>query len=247
MKKFVLAFLISLLISAISFSQSIHGVKIGYEVPSEGPFPTSLVFHGDTVIIVWQTTAIAGNVRIELRRKNHSLAAVIIPTYPFDDLPKAFQIPNSIAPGKYYIKVRQGNIFGNSSLFRIMGSRGIKWVNVFLEGKPYPKKGFRIGQTIAISWDTSHLLGQVTVLIKRGKSLSPIRSKPYIISKNRPAGDIPATFKIPNKTTPGNYIVEVRQGSIKAASKAFKIIKKLILPIKKKRIKLQKPRIQSDV
>ena len=239
MKKFVLVFSILLLISVISFSQSIHGVKIGYEVPSEGPFPTSLVFHGDTVIIVWQTTAIAGNVRIELRRQNHTLAAVIIPIYPFDDLPKAYQIPNSIVPGKYYIKVQQGNVAGNSSLFRIMGPRSIKWVNVFLEGKPYPQKGFRIGQTIAISWDTSHLLGQVTVVLKRGKSLRPSFGKAYIISKNRPAGDIPATFKIPNKFAPGTYIVEVRQGSIKGASKPFKIIKNFLYPIKKRRLKLR--------
>ena len=236
MKKYGFALVILVLIPVISFSQSVHGVKIGYEVPSEGPFPTSRVFHGDTVIIVWQTTAISGNVRIELRRQNHTLAAVIAPLYPFDDLPKAYQIPNSTAPGKYYIKVLQGNISGNSSLFRIMGPRGIKWVKVFLEGKPYPKKGFRIGQTIAISWDTSHLLGQVTVVLKRGKSLSPIRIKSYIISKNRPAGDIPATFKIPNKTAPGNYIVEVRQGSIKAASKPFKIIKNFLYPIKKRNL-----------
>jgi len=240
MKKFVLVFSILLLISVISFSQSIHGVKIGYEVPSEGPFPTSLVFHGDTVIIVWQTTAIAGNVRIELRRQNHTLAAVIIPIYPFDDIPKAYQIPSSISPGKYYIKVRQGNVSGNSGIFRIMPPRGIKWVNVFLEGKPYPKAGFKPGQTLAVSWDTSHLLGTVSVILKKNFTKSfQMRFKPIFISQNRPYNDIPAAFKIPMKIAAGNYTVEVKQGKVTQRSESFKILKNVLMPINKKRLKLR--------
>jgi hypothetical protein len=240
MKKLNFAILIFCFWLIPAFAQTIHSVKIGYEVPSEGPFPTALVFHGDTVIIVWQSTSISGNVRIELRRQTHSLAAVIVPAYPFDDIPKAYQIPSSISPGKYYIKVRQGNVSGNSGIFRIMPPRGIKWVNVFLEGKPYPKAGFKPGQTLAASWDTSHLLGTVSVILKKNFTKSfQMRFKPIFISQNRPYNDIPATFKIPMKIVAGNYTVEVKQGKVTQRSESFKILKNVLMPINKKRLKLR--------
>ncbi len=99
MKKYICTFLIIILIPAIGFCQSIQNVILGYEVPSEGPFPTAKVFHGDTVIIRWQTSGITGNVRLELHHENHNLAAIIAPQYPYNDLPKAYKIPNSLAPG----------------------------------------------------------------------------------------------------------------------------------------------------
>jgi len=206
------------------YGQQVDWVKVGYEVALEGPFPTAVVFHDDTVIISWKTTGIQGNVIIELIHQNQSLAQTISSGYPVNDIPKAVKVSSALTPGKYFVRIRQGLVSGLSGQFEIRGPRSIKWVNVFHEGKKKSAKTFYSGQTLAVSWDTSHLVGQVTVILRK-KSRPMIKKLQLFISKNRPYDDIPATYKIPLNVKSGNYVVVVKQRKTRCSSKPFKIKK----------------------
>jgi hypothetical protein len=189
------------------------------------------VFHGDTVIVSWKVSAIQGNVTIGLLHQNLSLAHTIATNYPVGDIPKAVNISSSWTPGKYYVRIGQGAVSRLSNLFEIKVSRSIRWVNVFHEGRKKSKKIFYPGQTLAVSWDTSSLLGQVTVILKK-KSKPFIKTLQWVISNNRPYNDLPATYKIPAKFSAGDYVVTVNQGKVRCSSKPFVIRKyKLIQPV----------------
>lgn len=219
MKKTFLLTVLFIVSAVFLYPGSISSVKVGFETRDEGPSPTSVVFRGDHIAIVWRTSGIQGNVRIELCRVNNFVAQVISPQYPHNDLPKVYRIPSGIIPGKYYVKISQGRTFGKSNIFTIKKERRIAWVNVFLEGRPTPPRGFTIGQTLAISWDTTHILGKVTVKLKMARA--PF--KEFVISTLRPYNDIPATYRLHNGLPAGYYHAIVMNLNKHWKSKRFKI------------------------
>lgn len=197
---------------------TVQNIKIGYEGVHEGPFPATTVFKGDTTIIRWDASGMSGDIQIRLLHQNGVVAQVIAPSYPVGDIPKSYLVNHTLSPGMYFIRIHQGESWWDSYLFRIGPARSIGWVNVFLEGLPDPPC-FRTGQTIAVSWDQSNILGEVDVVLR--SVANP--SKQVMISQNRPYDDIPATYLIPHNTQLGNYTVEVRQGSVIGASDPFEI------------------------
>ncbi len=207
---------------------TISNVRIGFEVPEEGPFPASTVFRGDTLMLTWKTRNISGNVLVELRRSNHSVAAVIYPRYPYNDMPGTYRIPAGLALGRYYARVSQGAVYGNSNPFIVKGRRNISRITVFLEGQPTPPGGFTTGQTLAVSWSTSDILGQISLFLIRAQA----PSQQFTISANRPSGDIPATYGLHNGINPGVFYVEIRQGTQRWRSARFNINAAVIGPRK---------------
>ena len=231
MKRNFLLIALLAIFTGILHSGNIFSVKVGFETELEGPFPTAVVFWNDTVAITWKSTGISGNVQIALHRFNTSLVQVIHPQYPFNDLPATYRIPPKIAPGKYYVRVSQGKFGGgNSNYFTIKGRRFIGWVRAFLEGISTPPQGFTIGQTLAVSWQTTEIIGQVTILLKSAQA----PNQQFIISENRPYGDIPATYKLHNGILPGNFYAIVRQGTQSWRSKPFMINSLTVSPPWKK-------------
>ena len=194
MKKTVIVVCCFIFFIGLSYSQSINSVRVGYEAPIEGPFPTAVVFRGDTVIISWQSNGIFGNIDFEIRKTNNSYSGIIINNYPYNDLPKSYKIPSHLTSGNYVVRIKQGALFSDSNVFTIKGPRSIGWVNVFLEGKPTPPSGFTIGQTLALSWDNSNISGNGNVFLK--KLTAPFTT--LTVSNNRPLSDIPATILLNN-------------------------------------------------
>jgi hypothetical protein len=107
-------------------------------------------------------------------------------------------------------------------------------LHIFTQILPVPilpfYQGFTIGQTLAISWQTTEIIGQVTILLKSAQA----PNQQFIISENRPYGDIPATYKLHNGILPGNFYAIVRQGTQSWRSKPFMINSLTVSPPWKK-------------
>jgi hypothetical protein len=195
--------------------QTIGNVKIGYEIDSQGPFPTSIVYQQDTLIIRWDKADLQGEVTLDVRHPNNTLVHVIAAAHPCGDIPKAFTIPASLLPGSYHIRVSQGPVSGQSAPFTVKPPRSLNSVTVFLEGQALPA-AFHPGQTVAVSWQAK-LLGKIKIVLKKGDS-----TQVMVVSQSRDYNDIPATFNLPAGSL-GEHFIEVSQGSLKARSPLFRI------------------------
>jgi hypothetical protein len=72
----------------------------------------------DTLHIRWVLSGISGNVKIVLRKADGSGGITIVKNYPASRLFFNYKLTN-INPGRYFVKVKQGKIFGKSSVFRV--------------------------------------------------------------------------------------------------------------------------------
>jgi len=108
MKRVFSTLMILLVFVSFAYSQSIRLIK-----PDSNNYKKSDILH-----IVWAYSGIKGNVKIVLRKADGSGGTIIAKTYPIAKMFINYKL-NSVLPGKYFVKIKQGKIFGKSRVFTV--------------------------------------------------------------------------------------------------------------------------------
>ena len=113
MRRYVYFFIILIIFSSFSFSQ-----KIIVTHPTGKPFA-----HGDSMVIIWQTIGITGQVDIILASR--SSQHIIQRNVAFNKGKIQYLIPTSVRPGSYFVVIKHRKTVGKSPQFKII-ARGIR-------------------------------------------------------------------------------------------------------------------------
>jgi len=213
MKKLFLFTLMFGLLVGLSCGQSITVTS-----PGAGNYSQT-----DTLRIVWTVSEITGNVKIVLRKSDGSGGTILQESYSATGSPYSHSLAG-VAPGEYFIKIKQGTVFGKSPVFTVTAPSQSIMVNSPRGGGSYTRGDDRL----LIQWLTTGITGNVKVNIRKEDGSGGITIDESIAYNRRQL-----TWAIPSNVEPGNYFVKVKQGSISGVSRVFEIKNKfttLIVP-----------------
>jgi len=115
MKKLFYVLVGMLVIVGLSYSQSIQITS-----PNGGEFLQS-----QSLNIVWTTSGITGDVKINLRKADGSTGITLFNAVAYNSSPQSYRL-TSVEPGTYFIKIKQGTVFDKSANF-IVKRAPIDW------------------------------------------------------------------------------------------------------------------------
>jgi len=209
MKRVIIVLVLSMFIVVTVYSASITVTK-----PNGGTFTKN-----SSLQIVWIASGITGNVKINLRKADGSGGSVIQASYPANKSSFSYSLA-SITPGKYFIKIKQGKIFGKSSVFVVTD---------IPQPKPYikvlePSGGNFIKgvNKINISWKHIGIKTSIKIELKKfdnswGKVLLAYIS---------PTGFYGTKLAIPADAKAGKYYIIVKSSKVLGKSAFFTISEK---------------------
>jgi len=200
MKMKVLLLILSMFMIATVYSASISVSK-----PNGGTFTES-----SSLQIVWIANGITGNVKINLRKSDGSGGAVIQTSYPANKLSYSYSLA-SVTPGKYFIKIKQGKVFGKSNLFTVIAKPKIVILN--------PKSGnYKTTESLNIEWTASGINGNVRINLRKADG-----SGGSVIQASYPINKSSYNYLLAS-VSPGKYFIKIKQGVVFGVSSIFDVI-----------------------
>jgi hypothetical protein len=241
MKKIIYLFFGVFVLVGLTFAQSIVVTS-----PNGNSYLQS-----DSIKIVWVAQGITGDVKITLRKADGSGGIMIKESYPVNELPVNFSLV-AVAEGNYFVKVKQGQIFGKSPVFKVMKKKNSPNLNFsnytkdikktepnHLENAHFtikilkPNGGtWKEGSDMIISWENKFLNSKkINILLvkKNGQTIKVIKSN--FRGLTHPHGYVSYKWKIPVHLFSsalqyvGNYKIKIASvdGKADGISNAFRI------------------------
>ncbi|MBN1364273.1 MAG: hypothetical protein JW976_05640 [Syntrophaceae bacterium] len=133
-------------------------------------------------------------------------AAVTIANGTANDGSYPWVVPNSVAPGSYFIRVRtdDSTVIGDSAIFTISSCPASIIVT-----SPVATDDWCIGNPYMINWTKSGPM-QATVAIRLREAGSPESAAATVTIANGTANDGSHPWTVPVSVAPGNYFIRVR-------------------------------------
>jgi len=166
---------------------------------------------GSNYTITWtKSGAMQATVAIRLRvagSPESAEAAVVIANGAPNNGSYSWTVPNSVAPGNYFIRVRtdDSTVIGDSHTFliKICGAASITVTS------PTASSEWPVGSTEPISWTKSGTM-QATCAIRLRTAGSAESAPAALVIADGTANDGSYNWTIPASVTPGSYFIRVR-------------------------------------
>jgi hypothetical protein len=185
------------------------GTLCAQKITVTSPTAASHWCKGTSYTITWSKSGdMQATVAIRLRAAGSTEAdpaALAIANGDPNDGSFSWTIPNSVAPGSYFIRVRtdDSTVIGDSPNFAIQECAAIQSIAV-----TQPSGGtWCLGTAQTISWTSSGVTGNVEVILRQ--SGAPAAPPVMAIAANT-ANDGTEGWTIPVSLSPGSYLVRVR-------------------------------------
>ncbi len=146
----------------------------GSSIVITNPMETGAFSIRGDMTIEWTTSGISGDVRVEMIEYEGSNQYTIRSSTPYNSSPLTYNIPDSVIPGTYRIKISQGGQIGFSGRIGIL-----EYVppGVYIR-EPHGGEERIIGTNLSIIWGTPHLSLDVKIeLLRRGRKIGTILSR----------------------------------------------------------------------
>jgi hypothetical protein len=162
-------------------------------------------------VINWVPVGTTQTVTIALRyagSASDAAPALVIATGEENNGSYKWQIPSSVAPGDYFIRVRtdDATVIGDGAVFTICLEPVI---TVTFPHETLGKMPYKILSTHLITWKKKCYM-QNTVTIALRYAGSATKAAPALVIATGEANDGSFTWKIPASVAPGDYFVRVR-------------------------------------
>lgn len=146
----------------------------GSSIVISNPMETGAYSIRGDLTIEWTTSGISGDVRVEMVEYEGSNQYTIRSSTPFNSSPLTYNIPDSVVPGTYRIKISQGSLVAFSGRIGIL-----EYVRpgVYIR-EPNGGEEKIIGTNLTIIWGTPHLTNDVKIeLMRYGSKIGTIVSR----------------------------------------------------------------------
>ena len=206
-----------LLILPMFMIATVYSASISVSKPNGGTFTES-----SSLQIVWIANGITGNVKINLRKSDGSGGAVIQTSYPANKLSYSYSLA-SVTPGKYFIKIKQGVVFGVSSIFDVISNSEPIIPSYIKILTPSGNKDLFTGQNVLVKWDFAGSAIDSKIMIDLYKGVTKIINIIPSVTIN----DKMLNWTIPTSLKSGKYQIKIvtKNGKVKANSSVITINK----------------------
>jgi hypothetical protein len=166
----------------------------------------------ETINIHWIASGVKGNVKITLRKADGSGGTVIEESFEVGRLAYRYNLKN-VKPGTYFIKIKQGKIFGKSTVFKVIEKPKITVLK--------PKSGnYKKSESLKIEWKTSGVSGNIKIVLRKADGSGGI-----VIKENYPTNKLLYSYPL-SKVPSGKYFIKIKQGVVFGVSSIFDVLEK---------------------
>ena len=164
---------------------------------------------GSRLPVSWTSSGIIGTVKIKLVRSDKSGSYLIAAAAPNNGSPYYYTIPREVTPGSYFVRVKQGTVYGRCGDFSI---------GVITVGSPTAGQTYYLGEPLPVAWTSDGITGNVKILLKRADGTGV-----YVIAPAVSCGGSPINYTIPGTVTPGVYFIKIKKEKAYGKSANFTI------------------------
>ena len=177
--------------------------KITVTSPAAGQtFP-----RGYNLSIGWTTQSMLGTVNIYLKKVDLTSSYTVKTGAAYNASPYTYTIPGTVAPGYYFIRVKQDTKYGDSGKF---------YIGTITVTSPTVGSTYHPSDPITVAWTSAGIVGTVKILLNKTDGTYSYTFDAVALYNSSPRG-----FTIPAAAPAGTYTVKVIKGKVTGKSANF--------------------------